>query len=224
MSHCTDRSTGRLLHAYELGILTETEHERFEEHLVQCESCGRALDRLEEPAALLTTGRRVRAAVSSALRGQASKVPLLQRWWRLLWPERSLLLRPAIPYLLLTVLATTLVTTFTWHRPEVREVQQAVHLSSVRAGTGIIDRGDDRTALLTFDFDAYEPGRECIVIITDMSDNVVYREDHFAAFDERGIGALSLSTWQMGPGDYQLTIKAADTDSTLQVHRFRLAR
>lgn len=42
---CTDRKTGLLIGAYELGLLSGEEKRRFEEHLLQCQYCSDSLYR-----------------------------------------------------------------------------------------------------------------------------------------------------------------------------------
>lgn len=45
MSSCSDQIVGRMLHAYELGMLEEDEEQRFEIHLITCSFCQSQLAR-----------------------------------------------------------------------------------------------------------------------------------------------------------------------------------
>ena len=66
MNHCTDKNQGRLLHAYELGLLSEREREQFELHLYECEDCFSRASKLEGAVEALRTSKVIHREIARA--------------------------------------------------------------------------------------------------------------------------------------------------------------
>jgi len=81
---CNDPSRGRLLAAYELGILAEEERKLFEDHALHCSTC---IDALYELSAEMSLIRRHPRRLASALEfeGDAVAPRSESSWWRDLW-------------------------------------------------------------------------------------------------------------------------------------------
>jgi hypothetical protein len=54
---CTDRNIGKLIASYELGLLSEEERHRFENHLLECEECFQSLYDTAPIANLMRDGK-----------------------------------------------------------------------------------------------------------------------------------------------------------------------
>jgi hypothetical protein len=54
---CKDQDIGKLIGSYELGLLSETEQRRFEDHLLDCEYCFQSLYRTAPLASLIREKR-----------------------------------------------------------------------------------------------------------------------------------------------------------------------
>ena len=220
MTRCVDKSAGELLHAYELGILGESECERFEKHLLECDHCGRSLDRFEERVSILASSPKVRAVVASTLRKPVTGESTVGRLWRYLWPQVPILFRPAVSYLVLLLIAIPAFLAIQKPAPPVTVVSQFAHLSPIRSSTNILDRNISGTALLTFEFDSYEVGHAYAITIESESGTVVYRSDQFTSFDEREVGTLSLPISEMDPGNYWLVISDPENEDQPTIHTY----
>ena len=221
MSKCTNIDLGKLLHGYELGILDDDECDRFEAHLIECGFCHGQLQSFEQQAALLTSSEPAKSAVREALRSLPVDEPFLTRIRRLLWPKSPLLLRPAVAYLLVLLMAIPLYLNLKEPpSPTVSEFQQTIRLSPTRSTGGILKKSAGDQALLTFRLDAYDPTRIYGLWITSESGAVVYSNSRFRAFDELEIGSLALVISEIKPGRYQLLITAMDADSISVIQEY----
>jgi hypothetical protein len=221
VAECTNRDIGDLLHAYEIGILSEEEVERFEKHLLECEYCNDLLNSFEREARLLTASERVKAAADSALSEETGTEPLIRRIWKHLWPNAPLMLRPAVAYLLVVVLAVPAY--YGLRRSEkqmVSEFTQTVHLSPTRAATRTLKKDTGDNALLTFQFEGYRPGEAYGVTIESEDGTVIYRNNRFSSFDERDRGSLNLEISTMQSGRYRLIIGYPPCDSASLIQQY----
>jgi len=53
MNQCNDKSCRNLLHAFELGILSDADRMKVEVHILECESCFKAAKKLREANMLI---------------------------------------------------------------------------------------------------------------------------------------------------------------------------
>ncbi|MFZ5980832.1 MAG: tetratricopeptide repeat protein, partial [Candidatus Zixiibacteriota bacterium] len=63
MSGCSDKKFEKMLHAYELGMLSESEREELELHLMDCEYCFRQVQQFEKAGTLLRDDPEVRSTL-----------------------------------------------------------------------------------------------------------------------------------------------------------------
>ncbi len=207
MTKCTNRDAGNLLHGYEIGILSEEECGRFETHLLECEYCHDLLISFQRQASLLKTGKRVRAFIEDALPEEVGHESALSRIWRHLWPNAPLVLRPAVVYVLVLLLAIPAYQGL--RKPgllTVTEFKQSIHLSPTRAAGRSLKKSAGDIVLVTFQFDGYRSGGTYQIVIKSEDGAVVYCNNEFSGFDEREIGSLSLAISEMEPGKYRLII------------------
>jgi hypothetical protein len=104
MAECTDPEIGSLLHAYEVGALSETDAKRFEVHILGCEQCFRRIKDFEYEAALLFEDEDVKEMVDRIDRAHLRRHSPAGRLWRYLWPKAPLIFKPAIAYLLILLM------------------------------------------------------------------------------------------------------------------------
>ena len=68
MSHdCTDKRFQKMLHLYELNLLSETDRQQFEEHLFECDHCFDAVSRFADVTRHLSRSPRVRKAIEEMI-------------------------------------------------------------------------------------------------------------------------------------------------------------
>ena len=216
MPKCTNEGIGRLLHAYEINILSEPEREQFEIHLMECEYCHDLLLVFERHAELLTSSDKVRSVLAevdtSATRGE-SLIGRIARW---LWPETPFLFKPAVAYLLVLLLIVPAYIGMSRHATRtIGEFQQSIYLSPNRSVSTNLRIGEDDNALLTFRFEGSVPGRPYRVLIESEDGDIIYLNDQFSGFDEREIGILSLELTEMNPGKYRLIIDDPHSDTSV---------
>lgn len=79
---CADRGIGELIGGYELGLLSDQEKERFEEHLLECEYCFENLYKTA-PIAQLIRERKLAPGQNNCLNVEGGKLPrrfFLKKW------------------------------------------------------------------------------------------------------------------------------------------------
>jgi tetratricopeptide (TPR) repeat protein len=63
MSECRDKRFRDMIHAYELGMLTDDDRRRFEIHMLECDSCFALVERSKATSRLLNTDKSIREVV-----------------------------------------------------------------------------------------------------------------------------------------------------------------
>ncbi|MBN2226227.1 MAG: tetratricopeptide repeat protein [candidate division Zixibacteria bacterium] len=76
MSNCNDRRFENMLHAYELGMLSESEREEIEIHLLDCDHCYARLMEMKREMALLRNDPDVRLTINDSVGKESSERPL----------------------------------------------------------------------------------------------------------------------------------------------------
>ena len=79
---CTDQGIGELIGGYELGLLSDQEKERFEEHLLECQYCFESLYKTA-PIAQLIRERKLAPVQNIGLHVEGGKPPgrfFLKKW------------------------------------------------------------------------------------------------------------------------------------------------
>jgi len=217
MSECTNKEVGNLLHAYEIGILSEQEREQFEVHMLGCEHCHSLLTSFEERASLLTTSESVKAIVKEALPRETSEEPILSRLWRVIWPKAPIMLRPAVAYAVILLLLIPAYHGLRKAPDDRMRSVQSVHLLPGRSMTGDalkVSLGDD--GLLSFVLRGAVAGEDYAVTILREDDEEIFRDNSFTGFDQYETGRLLLPLAQMEPGAYRLVVSDPRAEPSLR--------
>lgn len=232
MSRCNDIETGRLIHAYEAGFLTEEEQDRFEVHLLECTHCHDEVRSFEAAATLLREDPDVRAVLQeeAAAPEPAPPEPLLRKIWRYLWPDAPLVFRPALTYivlLLVTIPAAQWLTTDGGRQavPGRQMVSQAQRLSlfQLRAGEEhVLHRTGGDEASIDFVFRQADPGKSYLVVLRKAEGEIVFQDEAFH-FDEYQSGSLNLYLAPLESGKFELVISdPTDADVPLQTYHITI--
>ena len=222
---CTDPRSGALLHAYELGILSEEDTQRFEAHLIVCDSCFEEVKRFTARSDLLRTDVEVRRALAKAGGWDHERQPAVRRIWRHLWPDAPLAFKPAIVYLLALLLIYPAYLGLRSDDTAIRNVQ-SISLVPTRSVTSDGGTASARTdVVLAFYFDGATAGEPYVVEISDSTGAVVTRNEAFRDFDNLSLGRLFVPAGRLQPGAYTLTIRDHSDTTALerQEYIFRLA-
>ncbi|MDD4051279.1 MAG: zf-HC2 domain-containing protein [candidate division Zixibacteria bacterium] len=222
---CTDADVGALLHAYELGGLTEADVTRFEIHLLQCDRCFEAVRVFAPWAELLRTDNEVRGLVHDATKAPEAADSRLSRLGRYLWPPWPLVFRPAMIYLLVLVLLYPAYRGLRHVTTRPVEAIQTITLVPSRSAVvegAVLQSGRD--AAITFVFRGAQPGETYRVRLTTEKGRVVYEEEAFTGFDKYETGQILFPAEHMRPGAYvlELTDPRGNPPQNRQVYNFRI--
>ncbi len=224
MSECIDPRIGQLLYAYELGALPEEDVEKFELHLFKCEYCLNELHASEDMTRLLRTDQQIKQMMETELHEQNGGEPFLIRLWKRLWPRGSLLLKPALAYLIILLLITP-----AYHgivkrdTPKIRVAAQSIDLIPPIRGEAemkVIDKKLGEQANIAFYLEGARVGEQYKVIIESPDGRIIYENDSFRAFDQNHIGRLNLSTSLFEPGIYTIKLSALGQDSPVKPQEY----
>ncbi len=222
---CTDTEVGALLHAYEVGGLSEEDIERFEVHLLKCDHCFEAIQAFAPWAELIRVDGRVRETVQEAGGESQTTASRLGVWGRYLWPPWPWPFRPAVIYLLVLMLLYPAFRGL--HQSSTRPVEniQAIILIPSRSATeeGVVLRSG-RDAAITFVFRGAEPGKRYQVRLSMEAGEVVFTDNGFDGFDKYETGQLLFPAERMRPGEYLLEIidPAGKPPQNRQAYHFRI--
>ena len=224
--NCTDRSTGRLIHAYELGLLSDEESERFELHLMQCEYCVSQIESSAFKSDWLRSDRQIRNELQNLARHPTGEVRWPEKLRGYLWPKVPLPLRPAL--LLLLVLLLIYPAYRGLRQQDSGEIISLTEIGLVQsrgASAEAATLSAGKSAVLTFAYSRFQPGAEVTVQIVDESGRVVYENSAFDGFDRFQTARLLLPGDLLQPGEYRLQVGPAGvTADEIEQYRFRIVR
>jgi hypothetical protein len=209
-----------MLHAFELGQLGEEERDRFELHLLSCDYCFDQVARFENVASLLRSDADVQQLVRSTAVASAQSDEKESLWRRLrafLWPESSLVLKPALTYLVIVLLAYPAYVGIRHLSEQPVQGVQSLLLTGTRALT------DNRVSagqplVVMFRIVGARDGMYYRVSVQRESGETVYENDRFDDFNDREMATLLLSAGSLDSGRYHIDV--SDPDSGQTIHRY----
>ena len=215
MNRCQYPKIGEMLHAYELNQLDPENREKFEIHLLECEHCFNEVANFEKIAEVMTQDPEIRDVVAMEIGVETGKSEssLWTRIWRLLWPQTSFVLKPAVVYLVIILMAYPAYRGI--HKATDNNIRQVVPLNLVpnrSSSAEVIQSGND--ILLTFVFNGALPEKFYDVEIKTSTGEVIYRNERFKGFDKYEVGRLIIPESKIGKGEYTLTIHDRNQDSS----------
>nr|MBN2278292.1 zf-HC2 domain-containing protein [candidate division Zixibacteria bacterium] len=204
--NCTDPETGRLLHAYELGLLSEEERDRFETHLIGCRFCHDQLVRFAPRGVLLKANDKVAETTRRIL--QEDHLPAGRRLWKHLWPDRPIILRPLISLIIILLLLWPAYRGLFQNPAEDARPVKEITLIQTRSNQVISFRlKADQNAILAFRYPEGEPGQTHSIRLTKEDSTVIFNSDTFDSFDNFETGRLLLPGGIITPGEYILSVR-----------------
>lgn len=195
MGACTYTEMSSLLHAYELGILSEPDCEQFERHLLRCPECRNKVERFQNEIVAL------RDVVSDTW---IDAVPVDTSY------RRQPTSRIAWPVLAATLFVLLVVVLF-WNplsepNESIREVQ-VIGLMQTRSGLASryeIRPGKD--ILLCFSTYNATPNSIHRVVVETSDGDRICAVDRFQNYDAAGVGWLFIPSRLISPYKYTLTV------------------
>ena len=205
-----------MLHAWELGMLSEEDRERFEIHLLECDACA------EEAQTFLQAGRLLRSdpdfrpsvdELSATAKSDMRKANVVRR--RL---TRALLAAAAI--------VVVAIPAYRWiiaPSPESTKVQR-LNLVPIRNGSNnTVTRDPDGTLEVRFYAEGAVAGNPYRVSVKSESGRTVFATDDYTGFSKQGAGLLVFKMRDLDAGLYTLTVSpASDSLAVIQQYNFRI--
>lgn len=211
---CQNESLGRLLPEYELELLGDNDREQFELHLMACEFCFEKAETMRRPMKLVRNDATLREpAVAEA---KAGDIPgsSFQKLIAFLWPQGSLLAKPAISLLLLVLLIPLAYDSLLNDNAR-RTATPAflLELTDTRSIDGkrvALDHGID--LVVSFAFLTGTPSGDYEVKVQDAAGEAVYSSDSFR-LDNQLSGRLIIPFADLNSGKYTLIVNDPEDDS-----------
>jgi hypothetical protein len=226
MTACTNPELGKLLHAYELNILTDDEVEQFERHTLSCDYCHAKLADFANCADLIRHGHRVRSLVEETAQEASVRVSASHTLLQRLWPDTSWLLKPGVIYLAVLILALPAAVGIQHlFRPEdgVRPVQSIRLVPTRSLQASVFEARSGLDGLISFGVPGAQSGSAYSVVVEDLDGRTIVRIDRFVGFNALGMADLLLPHSKMVPGDYRLIVRASNSnDPAVVEYRFRI--
>ncbi len=197
-----------LLHAWELGILSEEDARRFELHLLEDDKCFAEAQRSSLASDIIKNSSQARDEVDALLRRRrdcesARKRLGIGRFLRgptLAWIAVCLLIYPA--YLGLTYLDSD----------DIRPVHNVSLFPSRSASGATIRISPGKEGVLSFIFRGAMPGKVYRITLTAQDRDVLLLDREFSDFDNHETGRLVIPAHLMQPGLYRLIIIDPELD------------
>jgi hypothetical protein len=224
MDRCDNMEFENMLHAYELGILPDSDRERLELHMMNCDSCFNKSVKLKDAARLIKFDKDIKESLHEMADDRGRKQVLFSRILNWLWPEspRFALARPLI---IITLAAIIIYPTYRLvvKTGDQKRTVQELYLFPVRGedqAVLVLKKGGD--AEITFVYDSADPDRRYNILIISQEGTIVYSDENYSHFSDSGIGQVILPVDIFSRGYYYLEIRDPSGDSPVdrQVYTF----
>ena len=224
---CVEPKLSSMLHAYELGALSEEDEIKVEAHLLKCPYCYEKFKSFRTEVALIRHDKDVRDLLESAADERTSLVNDTKSLWRYLWPDAPVILKPAIAYLLVLFMAIPAYRGLMYSTVADKGIGpvQVLKLVPNRSNAEEFFRiSSEPDGVISFVFIGALPGKSYRVVIETADGSEVKRIDNFGSFDQFGTGQLWFPHVMMKVGSYRLTITDPSSESPTdeQEYLFRI--
>ena len=208
MAKCTEPGTGELLHAYEVGALSEADVERFEIHLLHCKDCFEQVRDFQQKAGLLFEDDEVKEAVRRIDRADWKRDSPTSKLKRYLWPHSPFIFKPAVAYFLVLLLIGPAYLGLRQGDPDHITEFRTVDLTGVRSTEDQVLRisGEPWSKVRFWIGNPDSSSEYHLTVVCSETEDTVLAVDDFTGFDEYGLGEILLYVRKLSPGRYRLTI------------------
>ncbi|MBD3234766.1 MAG: hypothetical protein GF315_13655 [candidate division Zixibacteria bacterium] len=207
MRSSSEQQLCNLLHAYEIGALTDEDRERFEIHLLKCDACYSSVKEFKAHSDTMVRSELIKGTVSQGI-AETEPKGSFEKLRRYLLPDVPVIFRPAFLYLLLLVVLIPLVISMIQMRgTNIESVQYQDLISTRSAKRTVLEKDLSNQATLTFFYPDARHNRNYRLIITHENGQVIYKDENYNMFNEYQTGAINLDIENLTPGRYNLTIK-----------------
>lgn len=216
MPACADWECGILLHAYELGLLSEEETEQFEAHLLGCAYCFNQVIGFERESLLILSDKEIRRATGELLQTRRQRRSLFAKLRQLLWPTGGPRLVPALAYVLVVAMLIPTYRGLRGVRDRSATIQpvETVELLPTRSESSVaFSQAQGRDGVISFVTRGITSSGEYRVTLMNEEGHPIAEYDVHTDTEEGGVGAIYIPVTQMQPGEYRLLIRGLDDDA-----------
>lgn len=198
----------RLLHAYELGMISDEEKDRFEAHLLQCDPCFKHVKEFMPRGAMLAASPEIKDLLEADSAQPERATSFGESLKTLFWPNGTpLALKPAIlAAVLILLLYPAYLGLFDRGQQDIAAVQE-IGLVQTRSEQAFGIK-TDRSILLSFVCPESEPGQTYSITLQGPSGDVIHEQEDFSDVDNFRVGRLLLAPRLMPAGNYRLSVRA----------------
>ena len=223
MDGCREPKYENMLHAFELGMLSDNDREKLQIHLLGCDHCFDKARDFEDATILLRDDPDVKQTIDQIDKKKQPSKPARFKILNLLWPEkpRFMLAKP------LAILALLLIISYPIYRFGVyqpSEYQQTISLFPMRGGSAdIISLEKGGEVVISFVYEKAQPGNVYHIRLTSRDGDIIYSDDKFSGFNGSGLGSITLPVGKFDRGRYALSIAnpASDNRDSTSTYYFK---
>ncbi len=222
---CTDKVVGELKHAYELGALSVEDTERFEIHMLECQSCFESVRGFEQAANMMRTDMEIRQDIRMAVDGLSRRKSWATSLLQYLWPQTPLVFKPAVAFFVMALLIYPAYLGMRGSDDSGMRQIQSISLIPTRASMGaVLKASSGQDGLISFVYPGAIEGRAYRLVIEAEDGAVVMSEEAFTGFDEYETGRIVVPINRFGEGTYRLVISDVEGtgDYSEQVYVFEI--
>ncbi|MBD3233422.1 MAG: hypothetical protein GF315_06825 [candidate division Zixibacteria bacterium] len=204
----------KMLHAYELGILSDEERQRFESHYLECDYCYEGVKEFESVARLLREDKTVyetAKSITTETETTSGFTGVLSKLWDGTRKQATFAPLAAAAMIVLLMIPAYLIFIG-------GQQGQVIDLWGSRSADDTvfnIDPGEDVT--LEFRYGDFTPGKEYIIEVIPYLRESVYTDSNFTAFNSHFVGQLTLSPDIFEDGFYKLLLSSVKGDPLMEV-------
>jgi hypothetical protein len=207
MSECVEPKLEAMLHAYELGMLDDSERRAFEIHLMECDTCFEKVKRFASPASLLRENPKIRSLIGETDVEPEEAEPT-GAFSRLL--KTLLGVSPVVRYAaaaVLVLIAGSLIFRSSFRGGGGAAKQQTITLTAVRSNApALVHLAEDGELQVRFYIDTSLIRSGYAVSIVTLDGQTVYSRDSLLETDQEGFGVITFPTRLLKSGVYRVQI------------------
>ncbi len=226
MDKCSEPLLENILHAYELGILSDPDREIIELHMMKCEHCFNKSLKFKKTARLLREDEDIKGEIKRIDSEKPHKTSTLASLIYWLWPEKpkSVLLKPAIIIGLILIISYPAYKTFLEKDVTIQPVQ-ILNLYPFRGGQqNVISLDKNGQIVINFVCESAEPGKFYGVTVKTEEGAITFADDRFTGFNASGMGSVRIPSNDFRKGRYSLAVTDMSDEKpvVLQEYYFRV--
>ena len=207
---CCDKDKGLLLHGYELHLLSESESNIFETHLLECPYCFALVKEFAPAGIVLATDSKVKSLLEDSNKSRFSFGTKLRR---IFWPDETpIIFKPAVLFVAIVVLAyPAYLGINNTDQGKVRPTQEiglVLNRSSNANNIFFLDKNIE--TVLSF-LNPFANNTELSIKLLFADSQKIYEKKSFTGIDSFGVGHLLIPQSLVKEGKYNLIVSSNDT-------------